>query len=63
MCLGYQLLRSTCVIYSIQLDREKSETDMNNPRIKTPTTTTPVEPLNSEKEGQEAFESSDVVSL
>jgi hypothetical protein len=50
-------------MYSIQLDREKSETEMNNPRIKTPTTTTPVEPLNSEKEGQEAFESSDVVSL
>jgi hypothetical protein len=50
-------------MYSIQLDREKSETDMNKPRIKTPTTTTPVEPLNSEKEGQEAFESSDVVSL
>jgi hypothetical protein len=63
MCLENQLLRSVWVMYSIQLDREKSETDMNNPRIKTPTTTTPVEPLNSEKEGQEAFESSDVVSL
>jgi len=63
MCLVYQLLRSTCVMYSIQLDREKSATDINKPRIKTPTTTTPVEPLNSEKVGHEAFESSDVVSL
>ena len=50
-------------MYSIQLEREKSDTDIKRPKIITPTTTTNVEPLSSAKVGQDAFVSSEVVSL
>jgi hypothetical protein len=51
------------VAYSIQLEREKSATEINNPSIKTPATTTAVDPRNSAKSGQVAFLSSAMVSL
>jgi len=61
LSVGYFL--NKWVAYSIQLEREKSDTDINKPNIKTPTTTTAVEPRSSAKSGQDAFLSSVVVSL
>ncbi len=48
---------------STQFVSEKSETEINKPKIATPTMTTTVEPRNSTKLGQAAFPSSARVSL
>ncbi len=48
---------------STQFVREKSDTEMNNPRMATPAITTIVDPLNSSKFGQDAFPNSERVSL
>ena len=48
---------------STQFDKEKSETEIKHPKIATPITTTIVDSRNSEKVGQLALASSDIVSL
>jgi hypothetical protein len=55
--------RMSIVSNSTQLVREKSETEINNPSIATPAITTTVDPRSSSKLGQEAFPSSERVSL